>query len=157
MTSALTQAVARLLLLPTLVAAVAIFVKGYAQPGDGFSAGIVASLGILLQYIAFGREKVERLMPVRGMEAAGIGGLLLALTIAIFPLFLGEPLLTHFPPPGSKVIYLGTLELITAVAFDAGIFLLVVGFAVGSMRLVARTGMNEVGGSGLPEESEEVS
>ena len=157
MTSVMTQAVARFLLLPTLVAAVAIFVKGYAQPGDGFSAGMVASLGILLQYIAFGQEEVERLMPVRGMEAAGIGGLLLALSIAIFPLFLGEPLLTHFPPPGSKVIYFGTLELITAVAFDAGIFLLVVGFAVGSMRLVARTGVEEVDEAAVQEESREVS
>jgi hypothetical protein len=59
--------------------------------------------------------------------------------VATFPLFVGEPLLTHYPPPGSEVIYLGTLEVITAVAFDAGIFLLVFGFAVGTIRLVSLT------------------
>jgi multicomponent Na+:H+ antiporter subunit A len=60
----------KLLLLPTLMAAVAILVKGYAEPGDGFSAGVVAALGILLQYLAFGREQVERLLPVRNLETS---------------------------------------------------------------------------------------
>lgn len=41
-TSVMTQMVARLLLAPSLIAAIAILVKGYTQPGDGFSAGAVA-------------------------------------------------------------------------------------------------------------------
>ncbi len=145
----MTRVVARLLLLPTLMAAVAILVKGYAEPGDGFSAGVVAALGILLQYLAFGQEQVERLLPVRSLGNVAFAGLLLALGLAAFPLFMGEPLLTHYPPPGSKVIYLGTLEVITAVAFDVGIFLLVFGFATGAIRLVAhamdRSGAEEKG------------
>ena len=56
MTSTMTRTVARLLLLPTLVTALAILVKGYTQPGDGFSAGVVAALGVLLQLMVFGRE-----------------------------------------------------------------------------------------------------
>ncbi|MDP8949992.1 MAG: sodium:proton antiporter [Actinomycetota bacterium] len=136
-TSVMTRVVARLLLLPTLMAAVAILVKGYAEPGDGFSAGVVAALAILLQYLAFGREQVERLLPVKSPGNVAFAGLLLALGLAAFPLFMGEPPLTHYPPPGSKVIYLGTLEIITAVAFDVGIFLLVFGFATGAIRLVA--------------------
>lgn len=139
-TSVMTRVVARLLLLPTLMAAVAILVKGYAEPGDGFSAGVVAALGFLLQYLAFGREEVERLLPVRSLGVVAFAGLLLALGVAAFPLFVGEPLLTHYPPPGSEVVYLGTLEIITAVAFDAGIFLLVFGFAVGTIRLVVLAG-----------------
>ena len=139
-TSVMTRVVARLLLLPTLMAAVAILVKGYAEPGDGFSAGVVAALGFLLQYLAFGREEVERLLPARRLEVVAFAGLLLALGVAAFPLFVGEPLLTHYPPSGSEVVYLGTLEIITAVAFDAGIFLLVFGFAVGTIRLVVLAG-----------------
>ena len=55
------------------------------------------------------------------------------------PLFVGDPLLTHYPPPGADVIYLGTLELITAVAFDVGVFLLVFGFVVGTIGALAST------------------
>ena len=137
-TSVMTRVIARLLLLPTLVTAAAIIVKGYIQPGDGFSAGVVAALGILLQYLAFGREKTERLLPVRGIGRLAYAGLLVTLVVAAAGLFLGDPLLTQYPRPGgSDVIYLGTLELITAVAFDVGIFFLVLGFAVGVISLIA--------------------
>ena len=138
-TSILTQTVARILLLPTVVAAVAILVKGYASPGDGFAAGVVASLGVLLQHIAHGREEAERLAVVRYAPLLAGGGLLLSLLVAIVPLVLGEPVLTHYPRPGSGVVYLGTLELITPVVFDVGIFMLVYGFVVGTINFFART------------------
>jgi multisubunit Na+/H+ antiporter MnhB subunit len=134
----MTRVVARLLLAPTLITAVAILVKGYVQIGDGFSAGAVAALGILMQYLAFGREEVERTLPVKGIGKLPYLGLLIGLTIAIVPLFLGDPLLTQYPPPGADVIYLGTLELITAVAFDLGIFLVVLGYGTGIISLVSR-------------------
>lgn len=138
-TSVLTEMVARLLLLPTVVAAFAILVKGYAQPGDGFAAGVVASLGVLLQHLALGHRKAEKLAVVRQAPAIAGAGLVLSLLVATVPLFLGDPVLTHYPRPGEHVIYLGTLELITPVIFDVGIFLLVFGFVVGTMNAFART------------------
>ena len=138
-TSILTQTVARILLLPTVVAAVAILVKGYASPGDGFAAGVVASLGVLLQHIAHGRGEAERLAVVRYAPILAGAGLLLSLLVAIVPLVLGQPVLTHYPRAGAEVIYLGTLELITPVLFDVGIFLLVYGFVVGTVNAFART------------------
>lgn len=135
----MTRTIAVLLLAPTLMVAAAILVKGYAEPGDGFSAGVVASLGVLLLYMALGRERAEGALPVarHGLGVA-FAGLLLALCVAAVPLLLGEPVLTHYPRPGGEVVYLGTLELITAVAFDAGVFLLVFGFAVGALAVFAR-------------------
>lgn len=138
-TSVLTEMVARLLLLPTVVAAFAILVKGYAQPGDGFAAGVVAALGVMLQHLALGHREAEKLAVVRHAPALAGAGLVLALLVATVPLFLGEPVLTHYPRPGGHVIYLGTLELITPVLFDVGIFLLVFGFVVGTMNAFART------------------
>ena len=138
-TTILTQTVARLLLLPTVVAALAILIKGYAEPGDGFSAGVVAALGVLLQHLALGRDEAGKLWPVRRAGRIAFVGLLVALAVAAVPLFLGDPLLTHFPPPGADPIYLGTLELITAVAFDVGVFLLVFGFVVGTIGAFAST------------------
>lgn len=140
MTSVLTQSVARLLLAPILVVAVAILVKGYADVGDGFSAGVIAALGILLQYMAFGREEAERQLPVRLLPACTFAGLLAALAVAFWPVLRGDALLEHLPPPGASVIELGTIELITAVLFDAAVFLLVLGALVGIVHAIARSG-----------------
>src|SRR3954471_3734278 len=50
----MTRALARLLLPVTMMVAAAVLIKGYADVGDGFSAGIIASLGVLLHYVSFG-------------------------------------------------------------------------------------------------------
>ena len=137
MTSLLVQAVARLSLAPMLVIAAAVLVKGYADVGDGFSAGVIAALAILLQYVAFGRETAERSLPLARLPAAAFAGLLLALAIALVPVLRGDPPLTQLPAPGAEVAKLGTLELITAVAFDVAVFLLVVGAVVGIIHSIA--------------------
>ena len=54
-----------------------------------------------------------------------VAGLLLALAVGFLGLLSGDPPFTHLPPPDGDVVKLGTLELITAVAFDLGVFLLV--------------------------------
>ena len=137
---AVTQEVARWLYLPTLLIAAAILVKGFVQTGDGFSAGVVAALGVLVRYLAFGHEEAKRLPAVRYATAIAFAGLLLALGVAAFPLFSGEAVLTHSPPPGTEPVHLGTLEFMTAVLFDLGVFLLVFGFAVGAASYFARAG-----------------
>jgi multisubunit Na+/H+ antiporter MnhB subunit len=139
-----TRAVARLLYLPTLLVAAAILVKGFVETGDGFSAGVVAALGVLLRYLAFGHEEAKRLLPVRYATAIAFAGLLVALSVAALPLFFGEALLTHSPPPGTEPVHLGTLEVMTAVLFDFGVFSLVFGFAVGVVSFFAR--VNEAAG-----------
>lgn len=138
-TSVLTRTVAKLLFLPTLVTAVAILIKGYAQPGDGFSAGVVGALGVLLQYLAFGRRRADRL-PLVGLAAKStFAGLLLGLLIATVPVLLGEPPMTHYPPAGTQAVYVGTIELITQFIFDTAVFLVVLGFVVGSVQMISYT------------------
>lgn len=144
-TTVLTRAVARLLLAPVLMVAVAILVKGYADVGDGFAAGVVAALGVLLQYLAFGRAAVERALPVRRAARLAVGGLLLALAVAFVPALGGGAPLQHAPAPGAHVVKLGSLELIGAVAFDLGVFALVLGMAVATIGLIAGTREEEEG------------
>jgi multisubunit Na+/H+ antiporter MnhB subunit len=136
-TTRLTQTVARLLLPSSLVVAAAILVKGYSSVGDGFSAGVVAALGISCQYLAFGRREADRLLPARIAPIGTIGGLTILLAVTFSSVARGKPLLTHAPAPGSEVVHLGTLELLTAFAFDLGVFLLVFGSVVGILRTVA--------------------
>jgi multisubunit Na+/H+ antiporter MnhB subunit len=58
------------------------------------------------------------------------GGLLLALAVGFLPLLSGQPIFTHWPGPGVHPTRIGTLEMLTAVVFDIGVFLLVVGVLV---------------------------
>lgn len=127
MTSVLTRMVARALLVPTLVVAAALLVKGYTDVGDGFAGGVVASCGLLLQYLAFGRERVEASLPVRHAPKVAVAGLTVVFAVLTVPLLFGAPLLEHWPPAGAKPAHVGSLELISAVVFDIGIGLLVVG------------------------------
>lgn len=137
MRTSLIQSIARLMLLPALVAATAVLLKGYAETGDGFSAGIVAAVGLMFQYIAFDYREVERQLSRRVMARTAALGLTLVLLTAFLPVLFGDAVLTHYPRPGQAVVQVGTLELHTAVLFDLGIFLIVVGFATTTTSLIA--------------------
>jgi multisubunit Na+/H+ antiporter MnhB subunit len=134
----LTRLVARLLLPTALVTSLAILIKGYADVGDGFSAGVIAAIAVMLQYLAYGVGHVERWLPVRFAAECSVAGLVLALAVTFVPLLADRPALSHVPPPGAHVIYLGILELHTAVVFDLGVFLLVLGFLVSVVHAIAR-------------------
>ena len=140
MTTVLTRAIARLLFVPILIVALATLVKGYADTGDGFTAGVIAALAVLIQYVAFGEQEVARVLPVRHAPVVAFAGLALALVVTFAPVLQGEPIMTHAPASGASVVHLGTVELITAVVFDVGVFLLVFGFVVSILEIVARTG-----------------
>lgn len=129
--SPIIELIAPRLLGPALMVAAAIIVKGYTDVGDGFSAGVIVALAVALRYVTLGRERTEQGLPVLAhAPALAAGGLLAALAVGFFPVALGEAPFTHFPRAGDDVIHIGTLELLTAVAFDLGLFLLVAGALV---------------------------
>jgi multisubunit Na+/H+ antiporter MnhB subunit len=139
----MTQRITRLLFAPTLMVAFAVLIKGYVGAGDGFAAGIIAGLAFLMQFVAFGERHVRRSLHTRYAPAVAMCGLALALACTFVPVLRGLPPLTHWPPPDAKVLHFGTLEILTAVAFDVGVFLLVVGFTVTALALVARAEARE--------------
>ena len=119
------------LLGPAIVLAVAIIVKGYADVGDAFSGAVIVALAVGLRYVSLGRERAERTMPIlRHAPVVTAIGLLLALGVGFLGVVRGEPPFSHLPGAGEAVTKIGSLELITAVAFDAGLFLLVTGALV---------------------------
>ena len=114
------------LLLPfaTLVAAY-LFLRGHNLPGGGFVAGLVFSIAIVLQYTISGTQWVEAnftLYPRRWMAV----GMLTALATGLGSWLLGYPFMTthtaHFTLP-----LIGEVHLASAMFFDAGVFVLVVG------------------------------
>lgn len=129
MSTLLTRTVARLILLPTLVAAVAFVVKGYASAGDGFSGGVVAGTAVVLQFLAFGpRELAARFPLIRQAPVLTFVGLLLGLATALVPVLLGDAVLTQYPRAGERVPHVGLLAFHTAVLFDIAVFIILFGF-----------------------------
>jgi multisubunit Na+/H+ antiporter MnhB subunit len=139
MTTDLTKVVARILLIPTFLVAMGVMVKGYADIGDGFSAGVIASLGVALQVMVFGPVELNRLPLVHLAAKGTFLGVFIALLTAFVPALRGKPLMTHWPPTDEEPVHFGALELITAVAFDVGVFLVVFGFGVGVISAIARS------------------
>ncbi len=108
-----------------LLVGIHIFLRGHNAPGGGFIAGLVVSVALLLQYMAFGLHKVEALMPIRYDRMAGVGLLIAALT-GVGSFLLGFPFLTSHT--GHPVLgWLGEIGLASAAGFDLGVFLVVVG------------------------------
>jgi multisubunit Na+/H+ antiporter MnhB subunit len=120
------EVIAPRLLGPALMVAAGLIVKGYSDVGDGFSAAVVVGLAVALRYIALGVEAAEASLPIlRHAPVGAVAGMLGALACGFFPIALGDPPFTHLPRAGEPVTTVGTLELITAVAFDLALFLLV--------------------------------
>lgn len=108
-----------------LLFAAHLFLRGHDLPGGGFSAGLTASVALILLYMAGGVRWVEarvRVLPLRWIAS----GLLLALVTGAGSLVLGYPFLTSY------FTYLdwgplGRTPAATAVLFDLGVFAVVVG------------------------------
>jgi multisubunit Na+/H+ antiporter MnhB subunit len=119
--------------------AAALIVKGYTDVGDGFSAGVIVALAVGLRYITLGAERTEAGLPfLRHAPALTAAGLLVALAVGFLGLTRGDPPFTHVPGPGEDVVKVGTLELVSAVAFDVGLFGLVTGALVMLIHHLAR-------------------
>ena len=115
----------RLLLPFAVLVAVYLFMRGHNQPGGGFVAGLVFSCAIVLQYTISGTQWVEAhlaLYPRRWMAA----GMLVALATGVGAMGAGYPFMTshtaHLTLP-----LLGEVHVASAMFFDTGVFLLVVG------------------------------
>ena len=137
----LIETVARVLLLPIFMVAAALFVGAYGAPGDGFSAGVVAALGVLVQYLVFGHQRGAgrlRLLPLG--PTAAVSGLALMLAVVVLGPVQGDPLLSHVPAPNAHVPSLGELKLHTATLFDAGVACLVFGMLVSTFEMLADVG-----------------
>ncbi|WP_342641084.1 monovalent cation/H+ antiporter subunit A [Rhodoligotrophos ferricapiens] len=110
------------------VLALYLLLRGHDMPGGGFVAGLTMAVAFILQYIAGGTRWVEtrlRVLPVRWIAA----GLLLACFTGAAAWLFGYPFLTSYFTYGNLGL-LGKVPLASAMAFDIGVFALVVGATV---------------------------
>ena len=115
----------RLVLPLALLISAFIFLRGHNLPGGGFIAGLITAVALVLQYIANGVSWMEQRLPLNYQRMAGCGVLIAALT-GLGSWAFGRPFLTsafgHFELP-----LVGEFELATAILFDLGVYLAVVG------------------------------
>ena len=129
------RTVSRPLLPLVLLVALFLFLRGHNLPGGGFIAAILVSVALMLQYMASGvtwtRERLRLSFPP--VIALGVG---IALATGLGAWLFGAPFLSqtytylHLP-------VVGEVELATAMLFDLGVFVAVVGAV---MLILARLG-----------------
>jgi multicomponent K+:H+ antiporter subunit A len=113
-------------LLPlALLVSAYILLRGHNEPGGGFIAGLVTGTALILQQLASGQGWTEERLRITPSSMIG-GGLALAAGTGVAAMVFGRPFLTsavahlHLP-------LIGEVELASAMAFDVGVFLVVVG------------------------------
>ncbi len=115
----------RLLLPLALMVGLFIFLRGHNQPGGGFIAGLVFSIAILMQYMASGFTFADQRLRADHHTMIG-AGILIAGATGLGSMVFGAPFLTsafdYFSLP-----LIGEFELATAMLFDIGVALTVIG------------------------------
>jgi multicomponent K+:H+ antiporter subunit A len=108
-----------------ILLAVHLFLRGHDLPGGGFAAGIALSVGLILLYMATGARWVEDRIRIAPMSWVG-AGLLIAVATGVGAWAFGYPFLTSYFQYGDLPI-LGRVPLPTAIIFDLGVLVLVLG------------------------------
>lgn len=113
-------------LLPlALLVSAFIFIRGHNLPGGGFIAGLVTATAIILQYIAHGSNWVGTRLVLNYRKTIA-GGVMIATICGLGSLLFEKPFLTswfdYFDIP-----FVGKTELASAMIFDLGVYITVVG------------------------------
>ncbi|TFV59206.1 Na+/H+ antiporter subunit A [Mycobacterium sp. PS03-16] len=108
------------------------FFAGHNTPGGGFAGGLTAGLALVLRYLAGGRYELGETLPLDAGKVLGTG-LALSAGTAVASLFLGAPALSSAVIE-FEVPVLGTVKFVTALIFDLGVYLIVVGLVLDVLR-----------------------
>lgn len=120
----ITQFAATLVLPFSLMLAAAHVLYGGRNPGDGFTAGVIAGLGVSLWFVVYGyNEAKERLRWMQPGVLIG-AGLSIAIVNATFPLLLDEPFFSFVQFTEQSF---ASIKLATSTLFEMSIFLTVAG------------------------------
>ncbi len=108
------------------------FFAGHNTPGGGFAGGLMAGLALVLRYLAGGRYELGEALPFDAGKILG-AGLMLSAGTAAASLLAGAPVLSsaliQFDVP-----VLGSVKFVTALFFDMGVYLIVVGLVLDVLR-----------------------
>ena len=120
--------VSRPLLPLALMVGIYLMLRGHNAPGGGFIAGLVVGIALVMQYLASGVEWTQRRLRLDYFALIGLG-LTLALLTGVASWVVGYPFMTTtFTYLNWPVV--GKFEVASAMVFDLGVFLTVVGITM---------------------------
>ncbi|WP_018885655.1 Na+/H+ antiporter subunit A [Paenibacillus massiliensis] len=115
-----------------------LFFAGHNAPGGGFIGALMSAAALILLTMGFGMKTMQRILPFDFRSLIGLG-LLVALLTGMGSFGFGAAFLSHafgyFELP-----LLGKTELATAVLFDLGVYLTVIGV---TMTIIFSIGRDE--------------
>ena len=111
-----------------VVIAVYLTFAGHNQPGGGFVGGLLMGSAIAMRYAAGGIDEVRHISRVKPWTILGSGLLLSAVTAAL-PLLFGNEVLEAAKLELDLPV-IGAVKLSSTLAFDLGVFFLVVGLVL---------------------------
>lgn len=132
----LLQAVAKVAFVMILIFSLYLFFAGHNNPGGGFIGALMASAALVLLAITFGIDMVEKVLPIdyRKLIAVGVS---VAFLTGIGSFLFDVPFLSqafgYFQLP-----LMGKTELTTAMFFDLGVFLAVIGVTMNIIFTIGR-------------------
>ncbi len=144
MTSPILETGTRAVFHTILLFGVYLLFAGHNAPGGGFVGGLVAGAAFVLRYVEGGEAEVAAAAPVAPQGVLGVG-LTMALLTGFAPLlgggqFLQSGTLTRQLP------VLGTVKASSALVFDIGVYLVVVGLVLAILTTLGEEGPEPAGG-----------
>lgn len=119
-----------------------LFFAGHNAPGGGFIGGLVTAAAVVLLYMAYGIDFVNKILPINFRVLIPVG-LLVAFLTGLGSFLFDAPFLSHTFGYFEFPIF-GEVELATAMLFDLGVYLTVVGVTVTIIINIANDTVSEV-------------
>jgi len=142
MTTTIMQTTARVTVPIVLVVAISLFLQGHNLPGGGFIGGVLTAAAFVLIYVAYDLDYLEsgvldrEVKPgtsifehrtVTAYRRTLLAGLVVVLGSGVAGIVVGDPFLTQGYVHLEGVPIYHEVELASALAFDLGVYLVVVG------------------------------
>ncbi|MFB9280071.1 Na(+)/H(+) antiporter subunit B [Cohnella cellulosilytica] len=129
------QTAAKVLVFIIMTFSIYILFAGHHNPGGGFIGGLITASALMLLYIAFDAETIQEIIPV-DFKIVGAIGVLLAVATGIGSIVANEPFLTQVYRYVNLPL-LGKTGIGTAMVFDIGVYLAVVGTTMTIIRSIS--------------------
>lgn len=121
--------VADLVIRTALVFSLFLLFTGHNAPGGGFVAGLVAGIALILRFVSAGQEGITQVLPAPPEVLMGIG-LGTAVATGTAGWLWGQGFLQSAKVELSAPV-LGTVKATSALPFDIGVFVVVIGLTAG--------------------------
>ncbi|MGI6552174.1 MAG: Na(+)/H(+) antiporter subunit B [Bacillota bacterium] len=122
------QTVSKVAFFIILAFAIHLFIGGHHNPGGGFVGGLVVASALTLLILAFDLKSLEEVSKIN-YQTLGIAGVIIAVGTGMSSLIFHEPFLNQTFGIINLPI-LGETEYVTAIVFDTGVALAVLGTAL---------------------------